>query len=127
PPNVRLPPRSQYTVNGRSTTPYTQCKVRLDTVASDFARRIFKARIIDFTRLRLLGPLSGSHKLYHPQDSSAFNIPGKSRGRYPTIVPMQIQGERWSYNLRRITSTINDLEGFEEAVIRNAELDTRRR
>lgn len=104
---------------GIPTTPYNQCKVKFTTSASELIPSIFKSPLVDFNRLRLLGPLTSQSKWYHPKNSNAFGDKAMKGGKLPSNVPLAIQGTRIIYNIRKAGSKFHDLEGLERALLMN--------
>ena len=111
-------PTQQFSSAGQYTTPYHQSTVSFVTLASELAPRIFKSKTVPFNSLRLLGPLSLTPKWYHPT-SSAFSESRKRDGKFPSSVPLAIEGAKMTFNLRRRGGVFVDVEGFEQALLEN--------
>lgn len=116
--NVLIPTKRLQT-GGHYTTPYQACQVRFTTGASEVLPSIFKAPVVPFTQLRLLGPLSGQQKWYHPKDSAAFGDKAMKGGKMPSNVPLAIEGTKIIYNVRKAGGVFSDLDGFERALLAN--------
>jgi hypothetical protein len=116
---------TEYQRSGRSTTPYHACSVKIRHKAHDIFPRLFKAKVVPFNDLRLLGPLSTSPKWYYPRELAAFEESMKKNGQFAPNVPLAILNQKYTYNLRKREAAIQDLEGLELALMENSGLQIR--
>lgn len=119
-----IPPRGSHSTRSAHTpgshAPYSQCELRIVSLAADTFSRIFKPKTYAVSQFSLLGPLSGAPKRYHPKDSTAFNPKNKKAGKFPGSIPLKIAGRWDSFTLRRDDAYFEDLEGLEKALLANA-------
>jgi hypothetical protein len=117
-PSIQIP-TLRLSKGGMFTTPYHDCTVRFTTAASELAPGILKAPTVPFSQLRLLGPLASQQKWYHPKGSAAFAENVSKGGKWPSNVPLAIEGTKISFNLRKAGGIFEDPEGLERALLMN--------
>ena len=109
----------------RSSTPYAECELRVNTLASSEAPYLFRPRTYPLEDLTLLGPLSSEAKRYHPIGNTAFEAKNRKRGKFPSSIPLKIKGRWDTMTILRNDAHFEDLEGLEKALLANARPPTK--